>query len=243
MRCMLFSRRTAMEILRDPLSILFGLGFPLVILLLLHMIQARIPVPLFVLENLTPGIAVFGASFLALFTATLVAKDRSSAFMQRLFTTPMTAWDFILGYTLPVIPMGLAQSVILYGVAALLGLPVHLSILLCVLLQLPVSIFFIGLGLMFGTVLTEKQVGGICGAALTNVSAWLSGAWFDLALVGGAFQKVANLLPFSHAVELGRAALRLDWSGIWPHFWPVLLYSAGAVVLSCILFRRNMRGD
>ncbi len=243
MRCMLFSRRTAMEILRDPLSILFGLGFPLVILLLLHAIQARIPVPLFVLENLTPGIAVFGASFLALFTATLVAKDRSSAFLQRLFTTPMTSWDFILGYTLPVIPMALAQSGIVYGAAVLLGLPVHPSILLCVLLQLPVSVFFIGLGLVFGTVLTEKQVGGICGAALTNLTAWLSGAWFDLGLVGGAFQRVAELLPFSHAVELGRAALRTDWSAVWPHFWPVSLYSAGAFALSCILFRRNMRGD
>ena len=148
-----------------------------------------------------------------------------------------------MGYTLPVIPMGLAQSVIIYGAAVLLGLPVHPSILLCVLLQLPVSIFFIGLGLVCGTVLTEKQVGGICGAALTNLTAWLSGAWFDLALVGGTFQQVAKLLPFFHAVELGRAALQSDWGAVWPHFWPVLLYSAITFALSCILFRRNMRGD
>ena len=46
MRALTFAKRTAKEILRDPLTLAFGLGFPVVLLLLLSAIQANIPVPL-----------------------------------------------------------------------------------------------------------------------------------------------------------------------------------------------------
>ena len=57
-----FSGRNAKEILRDPLTVAFSLGFPLVLLLLLTAIQANVPVDLFVIGQLAPGIAVFGLS-------------------------------------------------------------------------------------------------------------------------------------------------------------------------------------
>ena len=60
MRMLVFARHNAREILRDPLTAIFSLGFPVVILALLTAIQANIPAPLFVLDSLTPGIAVFG---------------------------------------------------------------------------------------------------------------------------------------------------------------------------------------
>ena len=84
MRILTFSKRCANEILRDPLNLAFGLGFPTVLLLLLSAIQANVPVPLFEIERLAPGIAVFGLSFMTLFSATLIAKDRESAFLERL---------------------------------------------------------------------------------------------------------------------------------------------------------------
>ena len=105
MKLRTFSVRTAKEILRDPLTLFFGLGFPLILLLLLTAIQANIPVELFEIERLTPGITVFGLSFMTLFSATLISRDRESALLQRLYTTPLTAADFILGYTIPIIPI------------------------------------------------------------------------------------------------------------------------------------------
>lgn len=108
MRLLAFSGRTAKEILRDPLNLFFGLGFPLVLIGLLTAIQANIPVPMFELDNLTPGITVFGLSFMTLFAAVLISKDRESALLQRLYTTPLTASDFIFGYTLPILPIAVA---------------------------------------------------------------------------------------------------------------------------------------
>ena len=202
MRAMIFAKRCTKEILRDPINLGFGLGFPLVLLLLLSAIQANIPVSLFEIDTLTPGITVFGLSFITLFSATLVAKDRESAFLQRLYTTPLTGFDFIMGYMLPLLPIALGQTAICYLFAIPLGLTVSVNILYAVIGMIPMAIFNIALGLLFGSLFGVKQVGGICGALLTNLSAWLSGVWFDLKLVGGVFEKIANVLPFVHAAEM-----------------------------------------
>lgn len=195
MRLLTFSWRTAKEILRDPLNLFFGLGFPLVLIGLLTAIQANIPASMFELNLLTPGITVFGLSFMTLFSATLISKDRESALLQRLYTTPLTASDFIFGYTLPILPITVVQAIICYIAAALLGLELKITVLYAILLLIPVALFYIALGLICGSVFTSKQVGGICGALLTNLSAWLSGIWFDVDLVGGAFKKLPMFCP------------------------------------------------
>lgn len=241
MKMLTLAKRNTKEILRDPLTLIFGLGFPLVLICLLSAIQRSVPVSLFEIAQLTPGITVFGLSFMTLFSATLIAKDRSSSLLRRLYTTPLTPVDFILGYTLPIIPFSLAQSTVCYAVAWLLGLELSFHILLSLLMIIPISVLFIALGLLFGSILTDKQVGGICGALLTNLSAWLSGTWFDLELVGGAFKRIAYALPFVHAVEMERAVLAGDLSGMLPHLWWVLGYALGALAVAILLFLRQMK--
>ena len=241
MKMLTFAGRNTREILRDPLNLAFGLGFPLVLILLLSAIQANIPVKLFELQHLTPGITVFGLSFMTLFSATIIAKDRGSSLLQRLYTTPLTPADFILGYTLPMLPISVAQAVVCYAAAVLLGLDMTVNIFYAVVFVIPVSLLYIALGLLCGSVLNDKQVGGICGALLTNLSAWLSGIWFDLDLVGDAFRKAAHALPFVHAVELERAALAGDFAGIFPHLWWVLGYAAALLILAVLLFLRQMK--
>ena len=240
MRMFTFARRCAREILRDPLNLLFGLGFPVVLLLLLSAIQANIPVPLFQIESLAPGIAVFGLSFTTLFSATLIARDRETALLQRLYTTPLRPVDYILGYVLPIIPIAMAQSCVTYLLAVMLGLPVTINILCAILMVLPISILYVSLGLLCGSVFNVKQVGGICGALLTNLSAWLSGVWFDLDLVGGAFGKIAGVLPFVHAVELERACISGHWAGMLPHLPVVLVYGTAVTLCASWLFLRQM---
>ncbi|MBO5883356.1 MAG: ABC transporter permease [Clostridia bacterium] len=241
MKMLTFAKRNFKEIIRDPLNLCFGLGFPIVLILLLSAIQANIPVELFEIGHLTPGIVVFGFSFMTLFSATLISKDRGSSLLQRLYTTPLTPLDFILGYTLPIIPIAVAQGIICYVFAMILGLEVTLNILLAIAFSIPISILFISLGLLFGSILNDKQVGGICGALLTNLSAWLSGTWFDLELVGGVFKKIAYSLTFVHAVEMERAALLGDISGIFPHIWWVLGYAVVSLTAAVMLFLRQMK--
>ena len=241
MRMIAFAQRCVKEILRDPINLCFGLGFPLVLLLLLSAIQANIPVSMFEINTLTPGISVFGLSFMALFSATLVAKDRESAFLQRLYTTPLSGIDFILGYMLPLLPIALGQTVLCYLFAIPLGLSVSVNIVFAVIGMIPMAIFYIALGLLCGSILGVKQVGGICGALLTNLSAWLSGVWFDLKLVGGVFEKIANALPFVHAVEMEKALFGGNFELAASHLLPVAFYGAAVVLAAVMCFLGQMK--
>lgn len=241
MRMMTFAKRCSKEILRDPINLGFGLGFPLVLLVLLSAIQANIPVSLFEIDTLTPGITVFGLSFMTLFSATLIAKDRESALLQRLYTTPLTGFDFIMGYMLPLLPIAIGQVLICYLFAIPLGLTVSVNIVYAVIGIIPMAVFNISLGLFCGNVFGVKQVGGICGALLTNLSAWLSGVWFDLELVGGAFEKIANALPFMHAAELEKALFSGNFELAATHILPVLLYGVLITVIAVFCFLRQMK--
>ena len=243
MRMLTFAGRCAKELLRDPINLCFGFGFPLVLLFLLSVIQANIPVSLFEIDALTPGITVFGLSFLSLFSATLLSRDRESAFLQRLYTTPLTSLDFILGYLLPLLPIALGQTVICYLFAIPLGLTVSGNLFLAVLGILPMAIFNVSLGLLCGSLLGVKQVGGVCGALLTNLSAWLSGIWFDLDLVGGFFRKIANLLPFVHAVEMEKALVRGELSLAATHALPVFLYGLAVTAVAVLCFLRQKKNQ
>ena len=241
MRMITFAKRCTKEILRDPINLGFGLGFPLVLLLLLSALQANIPASLFEIDTLTPGITVFGLSFMTLFSATLVAKDRESALLQRLYTTPLNAFDFIMGYMLPLLPIALGQTIICYLFACCLGLTFGVNIIYAVVGIIPMTIFNISLGLLCGSILGVKQVGGICGALLTNLSAWLSGVWFDLSLVGGVFEKIANALPFVHAVEMEKALFSGDFALAKAHILPILLYSVTITGIAVLCFLKQMK--
>lgn len=241
MKMRAFASRNSREILRDRLNVIFGLGFPLIVLLLLTLIQSNVPVELFELNKLTPGVAVFGLSFVSLFSATVISKDRSSSLMLRLYSSPLRPADYILGYTLPLLPMSIAQSLICFAVAILLGLEWSVNILLSIVVLIPAMIVFIAIGLICGTLLNDKQVGGVCGALLTNLTAWLSDIWFDVSLVGDVFEKIANALPFIHAVKAGRYAYSGEFAAIMPELWWVIGYAAVLTLIAVAVFKRKMK--
>lgn len=240
MRVKAFAKRNLKELFRDPLTLFFGLGFPLVLLVLMNVIQRNVPVHIFELETLAPGIALFGLTFLALFSGLLLARDRTTAFLARLAASPMTASDFLLGYLLPLLPMAVGQSAVCLGAAAALGLPLSWNLLVVVLSLVPSALLFIALGLLCGTLFNDRQVGGACGAILTNASAWLAGIWFDLSLVGGPFQTVAYLLPFAHGADGAKAALAGDWAALPGHLLWVAVWAAAVMALAVALFRRRL---
>ncbi len=239
MKTLIFANRVMKEIIRDPISLFFGIAFPLILLILLSVINSSIPVDLFNIDSLAPGIAVFGLSFMALFSAQILAKDRSSSFLTRLFTTPMTAHNFILGYMLPLIIMSVIQVAVCLFAALFLGLDFTITIFAVIIVLIPMAFIYIGIGLICGTLFSEKAAVAICGALLTNVSAWLSGVWFDLELVGGIFKDIAYVLPFVHAVEVGKAVLNGQYENMFPHLWWVISYTVIIMFISIIVFKKK----
>ncbi len=245
MRALVFTKRCMREIFRDPLTLIFGAGFPVILLVLLSVMNLNIPteaqMTMFEIENLMPGVIVFGFSFLALFGGLLLSGDRETAFLTRLFTSPLRARDFIAGYALPLFPTGLAQALLCVLVGFIFGLTPTLHILTMLLFLIPSMALFVGIGLLCGSLFNFRQVGSICGALLTNVAAWLSGTWFSLDLLGEGFKTFAYCLPFANAVDAARAALSGDFAGACAHIWIVFLYAIAACVGAVVVFRKKMK--
>ena len=238
-----FASRNLREILRDPLTLLFGAGLPLVLILFISLLQRSIPAganAAFAIGQFAPAMAVFSFSFVALFSGLLVAGDRRSAYLTRLFASPLTARDFIFGYVLPVLPVAMGQAAVCFLCAALFGLRLTGWLLLALAVLVPTALMFTFFGLLFGSLLSDKQLGGIF-SIFVNVTTWLSGTWFDPGLIGGAFRTVCDLLPFAHAVEMTRAAAAGNPAGILPHLWWVLGYAVAAGIAAVLAFRRKMK--
>ena len=241
MKMITYAKRCTKEIIRDPMNLCFGFVFPLVLIFLLNTIQSNIPATIFEIDTLTPGMTIFGLSFITLFSATLIAKDRETAFLQRLYTTPLSGWDFILGYMLPLLPISIAQTILCYLFALPFGLTVRTHILYAIIGIIPMAIFNISFGLLCGSLFNVKQVGAICGALLTNLSAWLSGVWFDLNLVGDTFKKIAWLLPFVHAAEMEKALFNGNIQEAAQHLLPVISYAFLITVIAVMCFLKQMK--
>lgn len=247
MRIFLFAKRNIKEILRDPINLFFSLGFPLVLLVLLSIINSSIPPEakntMFQIKNLAPGLAMFGSVFMALFSGMLLSKDRTSSFLMRLFTSPMTATDFILGYTLPMVVMTIIQAAITLLAGGAFGLDININIIFAIIITALTSLFFVGTGLFFGSLLNDKAVGGVCGALLTNIAGWLSGVFIPIDLIGGAFKAITHILPFYNSAEAIRISLSGNFSYILPHLIVVTVYTIVIFTLAVIAFNHKMNGE
>lgn len=247
MRIFLFAKRNIKEILRDPINLSFSIGFPVVLLVLLSIINSAMPLEakntMFEVNNLAPGLAMFGSVFMALFAGMLLSKDRTSSFLMRLFTSPMTATDFILGYTLPMIILTFLQATITLLLAAAFGLKITIYILFAIIMTALTSLLFIGTGLFFGSILSDKAVSGVCGALLTNIAGWLSGVFIPVDIVGGAFKTITHILPFYHSVEAIKISLSGNFNNLLPHLLVVLIYTVVIFIFAIIAFDRKMNGE
>lgn len=241
MRGLVFAGRCTKEIVRDPIALFFGIVFPVVLLALLTAINKNVPENIFSIEQLTPGIAVFSLSFIALFAAQTLAKDRSTAYLTRLLTTPMRATDFVIGYTLPLAVIAVLQGITCFVAASFLGMTLSLHYVGALGALLVTSAIFIGFGLLCGSLFSEKAAVGLCGALLTNVTALLSGAWFDVSLIGGVFENIAYALPFVHAVDMIKAIIVQDVSAMFPHVYVVAIYAVVVFSLSIVVFKRHIQ--
>lgn len=246
-RILLFAGRNMKEILRDPINLFFGLGFPVVFLLILSAINSSASTqaynPAFSIEVLTPGIATFAPVFMALFSGMLLSKDRTSSFLMRLFTSPTTSADFLFGYTLPMIAVAIAQSFITFLAATLFGFSFTLNVLLAIIVIIPITLLFVAIGLLCGSVMSDKAVGGVCGALLTIVAGWFSGIWFPLELIGGVFKTISEILPFYHAAQAATAAINGSFSEIIPHISIVIAYVVVLFAIAIFIFTKKMKSD
>jgi len=252
-RTLVFAKRNLIEVFRDPLSWIFCIAFPIVMLIIMSIVNSAIPKEagntLFRIDNLAGGIAIFGQMFVMLFTAIAVAKDRSGAFLTRLYSSPMKSSNFVWGYILPMLLTAVIQVIISLIAAVIISVisEYTLSIaglLLTVVAVIPSALMFSAIGFIFGAVFNEKAAPGIC-SIIISLGAMVGGIWFDVEGVGGFMYKLGRCLPFLYATKLARAAISMDF-GAKEFFIPlgVVVFAAAVLtIIAGILFNSKMRAD
>lgn len=240
MRILTFANRDFKEIIRDPLSIIFSIILPLFLLYIFK--QFKIPNEVYNIENFTPGIIIFSLSFITMFTSSLVAKDRSTSLTTRLWVSPMKSIDYILGYSISVLPIVLIQNILFFMTAMLLGLNFSINIIYTILVSIPISLLFISLGILIGTITTEKSSSGVS-SIVVQLVAFTSGMYFSTDMVGNTFSTICKILPFQSTLNITKSVLNNSYNNILTSTLIVVIYTIITIVLEIFLFKKKMISD
>ncbi|MCI6019010.1 MAG: ABC transporter permease [Clostridiales bacterium] len=249
MKFMALASKNQKELLRDPLSYIFCIGFPLIMLVIMSIVNQSIPdeahMVIFDIHHLPAGIAVFGLTFIMLFTALLLSKDRSQALLIRLYTSPLTAADYILGYMTPVLIIAVLQMCITFASSCVIALIADDSLnvgllLVSVIGLLPSAVLYIGLGFIFGSLLSDKSAPAIC-SIFISAAGMLGGIFMDIESLGGIFFKICRLLPFYHSVKAARSIVLKDYQSALSPIIVTIIYAAAVIIIAAIIFKKQMK--
>lgn len=241
MKSWIYCKRNLKELISDPLSLVFTFVLPAFLLVFMISLNQSFAVNIaFQPENFVPSTIIFSFSFLTMFSGLLIAKDRSSSFLSRMYISPLKAHNYIIGYMLPIWMISLIQIIILYSIGFIMGLPFTIHIILSIPFLLIISSLFITLGLLLGSLLKDQQIGPVA-SILIQIVAFLSGMWFSLDLIGGVFMQIGYILPFAHSVDLIKQVLQGNYNGMWVSLLVVLIYISVTLFFAVKAFKRNMK--
>ncbi len=240
MRILTLAKRNFKEIVRDPLTLVFAICLPLFLLYLFQ--QFDIPSEVYNINNFAPSIIIFGYAFISLFTATLIAKDRSTSLLSRLYASPLKSYEYILGYTVSLLPVALIQSILFFAVSLPLGLTFDINVIITIFVMLPISILFISLGILIGSLVNDKVAPGV-GSIVVQLVAFTSGMYFSIDMIGGFLKLLAKILPFSYSVDIARASLLGTLNTMGKELVIITVYTIVLYILSSFIFKRKMISD
>ena len=241
MRTLNFAKRNFKEIARDPLSLIFAVILPLFLLFIFQ--QFDIPNESYNLENFTPGIVIFGFSFITLFTAMLISKDRTTSLLIRLGISPMKSSEYILGYMLSIIPIILIQNILFFILAIILGLGFSINIILAIVVSIIIAVLFIGIGIIIGSISSEKASSGIS-SIVVQLVCFTSGMYFPREILGNAFGKICEYLPFESCLTILKGIMNNDYQSIEARNVIVfVVYTIAVMVISVMVFNKKMISD
>lgn len=241
-RIFILTRRNFKEILRDPLSLIFTLGMPLVLEILFYLIFHNLTSQ-FEMKYLAPGIVVFAQSFISLFVGLLIAIDRSTSFLTRLYVSNAKPYEFIFSYALSIVPIIFVQSILFFIVGGIIDTSIFsFRMILAVLVSVITSLFFIAIGILLGTICSEKSIGGVSSIVIAGQSV-LSGMWFPTEGLNEGMITFMKVLPFKNAtilVQNTMNGINDTFKDFILHLIIVLSYTIISFIIAIILFRKKM---
>ena len=242
-RIMTLTKRNIKEIIRDPISLSFLYGLPILMELMFYFLF-HAQTDQFEMRYLAPGMVAFSHTFITLFLGILLATDRGSMFIVKLYTTSIRSYEFILSYAIAMLPIGLSQSVVLLVLGGIIdGGLWSASLITGLLISIPVELMFVGFGLLLGSLCNEKSVGGVSSIVIAGQSV-LSGMWFPLEGLSKGLLTFMNVLPFRNATTLVSNASNGAACTFSNYGKPALIVASYAVIFliaAILVFKNKMK--
>lgn len=237
-------KRNLKEMLRDPLSIIFCLIFPIAMLVLMQAIFINMEyVPdNFKIESYASGICVFGYTFISMFVAMQISSDKNTSFIKRLNIAPMNKFLYYFSFVCSSLPLVLAQTILFFLIALIFGFPFSVNLILSIIYLLPSALFYICLGVLIGIICNnEKQTGPISSIFISLVGIF-GGIFMPLTALSESFANFINLLPFSHTVMIASDIKAFGAGAIYPHIIYILIYTMVLILIAFVIERiRNKK--
>lgn len=236
-KCLILTQRNIKEMLRDPLSLVFCLGFPLVMLLLMQIIFTNLEfVPdNFAIKSYASGICVFGYTFTSLYVALQISSDKNTSFIKRINISPISKFGYYCSFFLSALPMALIQTVLFFLTALIFKFPFDVNFLLSIVFLLPSAIFYICIGILIGCICkNEKQTGPIT-AIFISLTGIFGGVFMPINLFSGGFATFINLLPFGHSVLISSELQTVGAKCIYPHILYLIFYTAVLIAVVAVI--------
>lgn len=231
------TKRNLKETLRDPLSLIFCLAFPILMLILMQAIILNIQnaPENFKIENYASGICVFGYTFISMFVALQIASDKNTSFIKRLNIAPTNKFVYYLSFVFSSLPLAIAQTILFFLIALIFKFPFNANFALSIIYLIPSALFYICLGIMIGIICkNEKQTGPISSIFISLVGIF-GGIFMPISALSKGFASFVNALPFTHTILISSELQSRGASAIYPHILFVLGYTALCIIISLMI--------
>ena len=242
-RILTLTKRNLKEIVRDPISLVFIIGLPLAMEILFYFIFHELTTQ-FEMKYLAPGIVVFSQSFLTLFIGLLLSIDRNTSFLTRLYVSKAKSHEFIISYALAMLPIVFVQSILFFLIGGIIDPTIFkVEMIYAIFLSLVTSIVFLGFGILFGSICTERSIGGVASIIISCQSV-LSGMWFPTEGLDGGFIKFMNYLPFKNTTVLIQNTLNGIDNFHIDFLYPLiitLIYGVIIFIIAILIFKKKMK--
>lgn len=242
------TRYAVRQVVRDPMSLFFGMAFPVLLLVFFGSTYGTdatfkgLPLAQYV----TPAFAIYGIGVMAYVNlAGTIAEQRSRLTLKRLRGTPLPTWAYFGGRLLAPMLLGLLTAVIVFGFGvALFGVELPPPTWPATLFVFVVSIVcFAALGLMIASIPNSPQtVVAIALGTLLPLS-FVSDIFLGVDELPTVMNVIGWIFPLRHAVSAAvtatsGGALDAAW---WGHIGVVALWTLIGALVARILFRWEPR--
>jgi len=179
----------------------------------------------------------------AMLTALSVVREKELGSIINLYVTPVTRAEFLLGKQLPYIVLAMVNFVLLTLMAiTLFGVPVKGSFIALATGALLFVMFSTGFGL-FTSTFARSQIAALFLTIIATIipAVQFSGLMNPVSSLAGVGAFIGHIYPATYFLNITRGVFNksLDFTGLHPAFWPLLLAPPVTVGLAILLLKKQ----